>query len=180
VRRMPKVTYLWPGLPQLWTWGDWYALGIAVAASIALNVALLTSFGWRELVAPPVRIALWTGLAIAWATAAAATELWNRRRDAPQNLVRSQDCFAEAVQCYLKEDYYRAECLLKDLLGRDHRDVDARLMLATLMRRTGRFREAGDQLDLLARIDGAEKWDLEIRRERNVLRERSENVRTIH
>ena len=43
------------------------------------------------------------------------------------------------------------------------------LMLAALMRRTARADEAIEQLDLLASLDGAEKWELEIRRERELL-----------
>ena len=58
---------------------------------------------------------------------------------------------------------------MEDLLRREQRDVDARLMLATLMRHTARADEAMKQLDLLASLDGAEKWELEIRRERELL-----------
>jgi hypothetical protein len=42
-------------------------------------------------------------------------------------------------------------------------------MLATLLRHTKRYREAGASLDRLERFEGSEKWELEIRRERDLL-----------
>ena len=43
-------------------------------------------------------------------------------------------------------------------------------MLATLLRHTGRLDEATRQLDTLARLEGAGKWELEIRQERELLK----------
>ena len=71
----------------------------------------------------------------------------------------------------MKGDYYQAEHVLEGLLRRNLRDVDARLMLATLLRHTGRLDEAAGQLDTLARFEGAGKWELEMRRERELLAE---------
>ena len=71
----------------------------------------------------------------------------------------------------MKGDYYRAEHVLEGLLRRNLRDVDARLMLATLLRHTGRLDEAAGELDALARLEGAGKWELEMRREREFLTE---------
>ena len=42
-------------------------------------------------------------------------------------------------------------------------------MLATVLRHTGRFDEAAKQLDQLVCFDGAEKWELEIQKERELL-----------
>ena len=86
-----------------------------------------------------------------------------------------KDPFTEALDYYLKGDYYQAERMLELLLRRNLRDLDARLMLATLMRHTGRFEEAVRQLDTLARFEGAGKWDLEMRQER----ERLANAKTL-
>ena len=46
----------------------------------------------------------------------------------------------------------------------DH-DVDAHLLLASLLRHTKRLNEAREQLQRLERLDGAEKWQMEIGRE---------------
>ena len=49
-------------------------------------------------------------------------------------------------------------------------------MLATLMRHTERFDEATRQLDRLVRIEGAEKCEMEIRRERELLAETEKTI----
>jgi hypothetical protein len=58
---------------------------------------------------------------------------------------------------------------LDRLLRRNARDVDARLLSATLLRRTGRTAEARRSLDEMERWAGVEKWRSEIRREREYL-----------
>ena len=55
------------------------------------------------------------------------------------------------------------------LLQRHPRDVEARLLLATLLRHARRYPEALDQLDRLERLNDAAKWTLEIETERRHL-----------
>jgi len=169
MRKMPMATYLWPGLPQLWIHGNWSAVAVAFAAAVGLNLALLGTFAWSELFGPDLRTALWVGLGIAWGVAAAYSVVWRRRRETGALSPAGGDPFANATDEYLKGSYFQAERLLGELLRRDHHDLDARLMLATLMRHSGRFDEARRQLDILLRLEGAEKWELEIRRERELL-----------
>lgn len=76
-----------------------------------------------------------------------------------------------AVEHYLKGDYHQAEQLFRKLLGKNQRDLDSRLMLATLLRRTKRFEYATEELDSLAKLEGSEKWELEIARERKLVAE---------
>jgi hypothetical protein len=171
MRRMPRTTYLWPGLPQVWAYGSWAGLAVAIGVAVVLDVLLLVSFGWSELLGPNWRTALWAVFGAAWIGAS----LWSlrdcRRRTVVGSPDPNADTFAEALGDYLRGDYYQAEHVLESLLRRNLRDVDARLMLATLLRRTGRLDEATQQLDTLARFEGAGKWELEIRRERELLAE---------
>ena len=162
------MMYLWPGLPQLWTRGSWSALMVAFLSAAALNLALLCSFGFSELMTPAVRMALWGAVTTAWIAAAGSSVLFESRWPAYEDPEPGKDAFAEAVEHYLKGDYFQAERILTGLLRRNNRDLDARLMLATLMRHTGRNVEAAEQLDLLERCEGAGKWELEIRREREL------------
>ena len=60
---------------------------------------------------------------------------------------------------------YQAEVTLRRLLRADSQDVDSRLMLATLLRRTGRLDEARRELARLEQLEGSEKWQLEIEQE---------------
>ena len=169
MRRMPWATYLWPGLPQLWIRGSWSALGVAVGAAALLNLALLVSLVWSELVGPDLRTALWATLGMIWAVGAIVSAIWapGPRSRAPSEQVA--DAFGEAVDHYLQGNWVQVERTLGHLLRKNARDLDARLMLATLLRHAGRFDEASRQLDTLIRFEGAEKWELEIRRERELL-----------
>jgi cytochrome c-type biogenesis protein CcmH/NrfG len=71
----------------------------------------------------------------------------------------------------LKGNWFEAERELNKLLRRDNRDLEARLMLATLLRHTKRFDEATRQLNVLVRLEGAKRWELEIRREGELITE---------
>ena len=171
MREMRWTTCLWPGLPQLWTYGTWSGLALALGTAALLDLLLLVSFGWSELVDQSVRNTLWAAFGVFWVVAVGWSARQCRRRAAAGTLDPRKDPFAEALDLYLKGDYYQAEHVLEGLLRRNLRDVDARLMLATLLRHTGRLDEAAGQLDTLARFEGAGKWELEMRRERELLRE---------
>ena len=171
MRRMRWTTSLWPGLPQLWAYGSWSGLAVALGAAVVLDLLLLVSFGWSELIGQNVRILLWVAFGVFWIVAAGWSARQCRRRTAAGNPDAREDHFTEALDHYLKGDSYQAEHVLEGLLRRNLRDVDARLMLATLLRHAGRIDEAAGQLDTLARFEGAGKWEWEIREERKLLEE---------
>jgi len=171
MRRTPWTTYAWPGLPQLWSNGSWSGLALAVVAAVLLDLLLLASFGWSELIDFRVRNALWLAFGVAWVVAVVWSVRQSRRRAADERLGPRRDVFSDAQEYYLRGDDYQAERILESLLRQNIRDVDARLMLATLLRRAGRIDEALRQLDTLARFEGAEKWELEILDERQLLAE---------
>jgi hypothetical protein len=171
VRRMPWITCVWPGLPQLWVYGSWCGLALAVAVAVVADALLLVSFGWSELVGQSLRNSLWVAFGVCWLVAAGWSVRQCRRRAASGEPAPTGDAFAEALEHYLRGDYYQTEHVLEGLLRRNPRDLDARLLLATLLRHTGRLDEATRQLDTLARFEGAEKWELEIGNERQLLTE---------
>jgi hypothetical protein len=169
MRRKPWAMYLWPGLAQLWMRGSWSGLAVAVSAAALLNVALLGTFVWSELITQGLRSALWLLLAGAWMTSALLTARWSRRQRETGQTDATNDAFSEALDHYLKGNWFETERVLNNLLRQDSRDVDARLMLATLLRHRGRLDEAAEQLELLTKLEGGEKWEWEIRRERELL-----------
>ena len=171
MRRTPWTTYLWPGLPQLWSYGSWSGLALALGAAGMFDVLLLASFGWSELIDPNWRISLWAAFGVVWAAAVGWSIRQCGRQAAVWGPMPENDPFAAALDHYLKGDYYQTEQILERLLRRNVRDLEARLMLATLLRRTGRRDEAARQLDLLGRLEGAGKWELEIEDERERLAE---------
>jgi hypothetical protein len=170
MRRTAWTTYLWPGLPQLWSYGSWSGLALALAMAGVFDALLLATFGWTELVDHKWRITLWVVFASAWAVAV-AWSVGQCRRRATLGRMGENDSFGDAIDHYLRGDYYQAEQILDALLRSNVRDLEARLTLATLLRRAGRFDEAVGQLDLLVRFEGAEKWELEIQNERKQLAE---------
>ncbi len=172
---MRWAVYCWPGLPQLWLRGLWPGLGLAAVAAAGLNVAVLASFAWSEWIAAEVRNGLWMALAVLWIASAVLSDRWIRRQPSPKrtelNADAVKDDFNVALEHYLKGNYFETERVLQRLLQRNARDLEARLMLATLLRHTGRRNEALVHLDRLARFEGAQKWELEMRQERDLLAE---------
>jgi len=171
MRRMPWTTYAWPGLPQLWLYGSWSGLALAIGAATALDILLVTSFGWSELIDRNWRITIWTTFASVWLAAIAWSIRQCRDEAGARGLDAKGDLFAKALDHYLQGDYYQTEQILENLLRRNARDLEARLMLATLLRHVGRLDEAERQLDILGRFEDADKWELEIENEHNLLTE---------
>ena len=169
--RTPWATYLWPGLSLVWKHGAWPALGWALAFAGLVNFALVASFLWAELFPAAVRKGAWTLVAAVWVGSTVVTRWRDKRAAGNDDAARPGDPFGEAVEQYLKGNWFETECILAGLLRRDPRDVDAGFMLATLYRHTGRLDEAADRLDQLERLDEGVKWALEISRERRWLGE---------
>jgi hypothetical protein len=169
VRRMRWARYLWPGWIQLSTGGSWSALVAAVGAAVVLNLALLSSFVWIDLLGQTWRSVLWGMVGGVWSLSALYSLATGDGR--PRRATAEGETFADAVQHYLRGNWFEAERILVDLLHADDSDVDARLMLATLLRRRQRWDEAAAQLDELELREQAVKWHWEVRRERTLLAE---------
>jgi hypothetical protein len=173
---MPWAIYLWPGLPQIWLRRPWNGLAKAVGAAVVLNAVLLSSFGWSELVSPGMRKVLGGAVVLFWTSSAVAGYSQTRWRSKRKPAEPAKDTFLEAQDLYLRGDFFQAECLLVEMLGRNERDLDARLMLATLYRHNRRYEEATKQLDVLVRYEGSEKWEWEIERERVMISEAKNEI----
>jgi hypothetical protein len=175
MERKPWAVMLWPGLPQLWLHREWIGLAKAVGAAVLLNAVLLGSFGWSELLSSGMRNISWIAVVFIWAASAASGYVQMKRCSSRKQITPAKDTFSQARDLYLKGDYFQAECLLVEMIGRNERDLEARLMLATLYRHNRRYEEAAKQLDSLMRYEGAEKWKLEIERERTLITEGRSN-----
>lgn len=165
--RMPWATYLWPGLPRLCTDGTWSSLVVAVGFGCLVNLALMATLLWSELLTPWVRNLVCVAAALM--SAGSVLLSYGRDRRRPSRPGKAEETFREALDHYLKGNWFESEQLLRGLLARSARDLDARLMLATLLRHTGRLDEAERELDRIERFDGCEKWELELAAERESL-----------
>jgi hypothetical protein len=173
--RLHWSAYIWPGLVQAWVRGSWVGLALAVGFTALANVLLVATVVWTEW--SPAR-ARWIGLAalaVIWVIAFVdARADWRRMLaewsdgEAPtvDPDARSDQWFREAMAAYLAGDWVSAEQTVLKLLRHDARDVESRLLLATLWRHEGHFEKASRELDRLDCLELAAPWRYEIARER--------------
>lgn len=169
MRRMPRTACCWPGLPALWYDGAWRGLALAIGFALAIDLLLMVSLVWVEWWSLwTVRLG-WGAAAVVWLAAATLA----RRRQLPDLELLGQtapdDLFPRALDEYLLGNAFEAEAILIGVLRQSPRDVESRLLLATLLRHGKRHAEACEQLDALDKLDGAERWRTEIDAERRFL-----------
>jgi hypothetical protein len=170
------ATYLWPGLPQLWFDGAWSGLALSIGFSLLLNLLLVASLVWGELLEPAVLRFGWLALGLAWASSLVLLGWGEKSRSIVEQSPAQEDLFRRALTEYLRGAWFEAESLCGQVVANHPRDVDARLLLATLLRRTKRAADARLQLAELERIESASKWQAEIELEKRLLQELSDTI----
>jgi hypothetical protein len=168
--RVDWMAWVWPGLPQLWRKGSWLGLAAAVAFAAAFNVALVNSLIWTDWFGPAWRATAWIGAAAIWMTGVVCT--WRTQRPTQAAIEAnetpacpSEDLFSAATREYLQGNWLAAGERLERLLANNGDDIEARLLLATLYRRTRRVSEARAELERLRTMEKATAWQFEIDRE---------------
>ncbi len=176
--RIHRWAYFWPGLPQLWIGGSWAGLLVAVGFTALANVLLLATFVFHEWLPQQTRLIGYGALALVWllsrlqsraerrAMTEAPAEEAEQEETTEQEPAERDQLFRKAQGHYLQNDWVAAEQGLLKLLKQDTRDIESRLMLATLWRHQGRTAEATRQLDRLERFEAATNWQHEIAAER--------------
>ena len=111
-----SLTLLWPGLPWLWLRGSIAGLVLALAFSVSLDVAVITTLIWPDVVELSFTIAIWTATGVVWlvSTVSAAAAF-------PPSLARPpaaevDTLFIKARNAYLARDWLVAETRLRELL----------------------------------------------------------------
>ncbi|MEL7497399.1 MAG: hypothetical protein AAFN77_07285 [Planctomycetota bacterium] len=165
----------WPGLAGLWFRGNVASLLVAVGFSVLLNLALVTSFLWPwslgemfPLVAWPIIFMVWTVSAIvAYQRLPDLMAVPTSEKVADQ---RPPDTlFIQAQVEYLRGHWQESASLLHQQIGRVPRDIESRLLLATLKRHMRNFEDARQQLDEIEKFDESLEWVFEMARERDLL-----------
>lgn len=165
MRGASRITCLWPGLQSLWRQGDFSSLAEAIAFAALLNLALLASFFRSDAVSHVWRLGVWVSVVVFWLFG-----VWRGLRqrtpagdaDWAQN---QQDLFIRAQTEYLRGHWVESQTLLEQLIRRDPEDVESRLLLASVYRRTRRIDLSRCQLREIQDFEGAARWRFEIGRE---------------
>jgi hypothetical protein len=155
---------LWPGLVRLWR-GLKSGLLIAVVFSVLLNATLFAWLAWPAMLPPGIKGLLLAISLGGWIGGWIDARRFRRRVQLAQHRDPQLDLFLSARREYLRSNWRQAEQLLTRLLLASPEDIEARLMLATLLRHEHRLDEAKEQLRRLQRWSRAATWNLEIRHE---------------
>lgn len=180
----PKLLCGWPGLAGLWFRGQFSSLLVATGFSVLLNLALISSFLWPRSLGETFSAVAWPTVFLLWATSAAVAI-----RSLPDLMAvdqppasepdsASDTLFIQAQHEYLTGNWQAAEALLRRRLDKAARDIEARLMLATMLRHQRRLDESAQQLDVMLRLDQSIGWNFEIQRERRLLQLIAEDLQT--
>jgi tetratricopeptide (TPR) repeat protein len=153
-------------------------LALAVGFAALLNVMLAASLVWTGWMSPTVQVAGWIALAAIWLISAIAAATAGRgsaerpgAETAELETSPAEVLFREAIAQYLQGNWFETETALRRILKDSQRDVEARLMLATLLRHTGRLEEAAEQLQQTSRLEVAAHWREEMQNEWRLLSE---------
>ena len=169
-RLRPLLIYSWPGLARIWRAGAWSGICLAIGFALLFNFCLICTFVWNDLIPNAYRVLLVAATSLYWVLGwfDSYRFLGNRTR-VPESQWQL-DLFLAARGEYLKGEWEKSEELLSRVLADNPRDVEARLMLATLMRHRGRIDDAREHLRRLQRLERAGYWNMEIEREWIALR----------
>ena len=175
MRWSPILLCGWPGLARLWTKGHWASLWIAIGFSLLVNLALISTFVWPLLLGENFPFFAWPLIFVVWFSSA-----WVAYRSLPEllsvgsapdelDIEQSDTLFIQAQGEYLKGNWDAVEGLLTRRLEKKHRDIQSRLLLATLFRHTRRMDLARQQINELGKFDESVHWDFEIGREKKLI-----------
>jgi hypothetical protein len=174
MRGLVRTTSLWPGLAELWLRGSVWGLSTALAFAVGLNFALLATFApdrvgsrfagvggiWTAVLAWVFVLSFWiVGVRTGLRTATRS------KGSSPAIDPELEARFTAAQQEYLRGHWIEAETLLMQLLVANPHDCEAKLLLASVERRSGRPNDARRTLEQLADMPSAGRWRQEIERE---------------
>jgi hypothetical protein len=169
MRALSWMTCLWPGLAALWLRGRGTGLLGAVAFAGALNFALIATFapeGWAAS-SLWLRGAAWVLVLGFWILGIrrGLSELSRPRQAATPARPQLDEWFRQAQTEYLRGHWIEAETLLARLLVQQPDDAEARLLLASIQRRTGRLAASRKTLTEMSSDETATRWIWEIQAE---------------
>lgn len=160
---------------------------MAIGFAILLNLALVSTFLWPNALGTTFPTVVWPTLVLVWIASCWVTfrslpdvmAVGSQARENSDDL--SHTLFNQAQREYLRGNWPEAETLLQKRLENQPRDIESRLLLATLLRHSRRLHAAELELNTIQKFDEAVNWEFEIRRERQLIdlieeAEREDNI----
>ncbi|MDE0818432.1 MAG: hypothetical protein OSA92_12275 [Pirellulaceae bacterium] len=81
----------------------------------------------------------------------------------------SDELFLDARNQYFKGNWFESESIINQILTESPHDIEARLLLITLLRHTNRIEKSLIQITEIQKWDNVKQWDFEIKRELELL-----------
>ena len=163
----PRWIGLWPGLANLWYRGEIVSLFSVAIFGATLNVALLSTFHWEGWLSIGIWMLVWSGvLGSSLVSLVYTTWSWPRILGVRAISEVQEQLFREAQQFYLRGEYFEAEALLQRIFSSGQADVEAALLMVSILRRTRRWVQALYCIDRLMLLDQSTAWNQELQSER--------------
>jgi hypothetical protein len=147
--------------------GQWSALCSAIGFTLLLNFGLTITLVYPEWFPREISLVVWLAVVVCWGIGF-SRNWWQRATllevDSATDDVQD-DLFHQAQTDYLCGDWESAAALAERVLFQNPRDVEARLLLASVLRRQNLFDESRRQIEIAGNYDGAVKWADEIENE---------------
>ncbi|MCC6508324.1 MAG: tetratricopeptide repeat protein [Pirellulaceae bacterium] len=167
-----RISCFWPGLAQAWWRGSLTGLVAAISFGWGLCVLMLATFVWPNWFWSWLTTLCWVAMLVFWLIECVRSHWQLGKLNADAGPVAGDDRFARAQAEYLRGNWFEAESLLHAVLSDTPRDAEAHLLLAGVLRHSGRLAAALRRLDQMELLDTAARWSFEIRRERHLLLKR--------
>ena len=139
---------------------------VGLGFTVLFNLALLSTFVWPEWLGNSFPVVAWPIVGIVWLSHwFISSRMLDETIDpSVAQDKRSDALFISAQTEYLNGNWHEAEALLVRQLRFRPRDIEARLLLATLHRHTGNYDKALQEIEQLLKFDESIRWQLEIER----------------
>ncbi len=167
-----QVMGFWPGLPRLWFRGDLRALMVSLAFGLLVHFLLVATFYW------PLWVSGWVVL-FGWIFAVGCSFFalignwmqWRSILEGTSSDEKSDALYLEAQLHYLRGDYFEAEAALHRIFSSGKQDVEAAILMVSILRRTRRWAQGIYCIDRLLLLEKSAPWRIELEMERKKIRE---------
>ena len=166
---MRMLFSLWPGTLAAWRLGDPRSLLIAIAFGLIVCTAWIGTTIWPLWLDSWKIWGLWCVVAAGSLVSCAHNAMVGLLSRPKLNIGCPLDQWMLAQELYLQANYFEAERILQPFAFGKSTDVEAALLLSSIMRRTERYHQSMELLDQLALLDNAWRWHDEIAKEKRLV-----------